>query len=103
MGVRCAAPPTSWSHRRASTTTGTRGSPSTAFEHASVAAFARLAIDRMIHGAPAELVDAAHVAARDEIRHAQQCYGIASAFAGCASSWARSVDDAPLHVVERYP
>ncbi len=53
-----------------------------AFEHASVAAFARLAIDLMVHGAPAELVDAAHVAARDEIRHAQLCYGIASALAG---------------------
>lgn len=53
-----------------------------AFEHASVAAFARLAIDLMIHGAPADLVDAAHVAARDEIRHAQTCYGIASAFGG---------------------
>lgn len=53
-----------------------------AYEHASVAAFARLAIDLMVHGAPAELVDAAHVAARDEIRHAQQCYGIASAFGG---------------------
>lgn len=52
-----------------------------AFEHASVAAFARLAIDLMVHGAPAELVDDAHAAARDEIRHAQQCYGIASAFA----------------------
>lgn len=51
-----------------------------AFEHASVAAFARLAIDLMVHGAPAELVDAAHLAARDEIRHARQCYGIASAF-----------------------
>lgn len=53
-----------------------------AFEHASVAAFARLAIDLMVHGAPADLVDAAHVAARDEIRHAERCYGIASAFAG---------------------
>jgi hypothetical protein len=53
-----------------------------AYEHASVAAFARLAIDLMVHGAPSELVDAAHVAARDEIRHAQRCYGIASAFGG---------------------
>lgn len=53
-----------------------------AYEHASVAAFARLAIDLMVHGAPAELVDAVHVAARDEIRHAQQCYGIAAAFGG---------------------
>ncbi|MBC8066823.1 MAG: ferritin-like domain-containing protein [Deltaproteobacteria bacterium] len=47
-----------------------------------MAAFARLAIDLMVHGAPAELVDAAHVAARDEIRHAQHCYGIASVFGG---------------------
>lgn len=53
-----------------------------AFEHASVAAFARLAIDLMVHAAPADLVDAAHVAARDEIRHARLCYGIASTFAG---------------------
>ena len=52
-----------------------------AFEHASVAAFARLAIDLMVHGAPADLVDDAHAAARDEVRHAQECYGIASAFA----------------------
>ena len=55
-----------------------------AFEHASVAAFARLSLDLMAHGAPAELVDAAHVAARDEIRHAQVCYGIAAAFGGAA-------------------
>lgn len=53
-----------------------------AYEHASVAAFARLAIDLMVHGAPSELVDAAHVAARDEIRHARRCYGIASELAG---------------------
>jgi hypothetical protein len=53
-----------------------------AYEHASVAAFARLAIDLMVHGAPSDLVDAAHVAARDEIRHAQRCYGIASELAG---------------------
>ncbi len=55
-----------------------------AFEHASVAAFARLSLDLMACGAPADLIDEAHVAARDEIRHAQQCYGIASAFGGSA-------------------
>lgn len=66
-----------------------------AFEHASVAAFARLAIDLMVHGAPAELVDAAHVAARDEIRHAQLCYGVASAFA------ATTLGPAPLALSAR--
>src|SRR5205823_4927788 len=55
-----------------------------AFEHASVAAFARLSLDLMANAAPAELVDAAHAAARDEIRHAQVCYGLASAFGGAA-------------------
>ena len=53
-----------------------------AFEHASVAAFAQLSLDLMAHAAPAELVDGAHAAARDEIRHARACYGLASAFAG---------------------
>lgn len=52
------------------------------FEHASVAAFARLSIELMAHGAPAELVDAAHAAARDEIRHAQRGYAVASAYGG---------------------
>lgn len=52
-----------------------------AYEHASVAAFARLSLDLLAHAAPPELLDSAHVAARDEIRHAQLCYGIASAFA----------------------
>jgi hypothetical protein len=55
-----------------------------AYEHASVAAFARLSIDLMVHGAPAKLVDAAHAAARDEIRHAQLCYGIATELGGAA-------------------
>lgn len=53
-----------------------------AAEHASVAAFARLSIDLMVAGAPADLVDDAHVAARDEIRHATLAYGLATAFGG---------------------
>ena len=55
-----------------------------AFEHASVAAFARLAVELMAHAAPADLVDAALAAARDEVRHAQRCYGLAAAFGGDA-------------------
>lgn len=55
-----------------------------AAEHASVASFARLALDLMTLGAPADLVDAAHVAARDEIRHATLAYGLASRLAGTA-------------------
>lgn len=52
-----------------------------AAEHASVAAFARLSLDLLRFGAPAHLVDAAHVAAREEIRHAELAYALASAFA----------------------
>lgn len=53
-----------------------------AAEHASVAAFARLSLELMALGAPADLVDGAHAAAREEIRHATLAYGLASAFAG---------------------
>lgn len=61
-----------------------------AYEHASVAAFARLAIELLAVGAPPELVDDAHAAARDEIRHAKLCYGLASAYG------ARDVGPGPL-------
>lgn len=52
------------------------------YEHASVASFARLSIQLMAIGAPPELLDAAHCAARDEIRHARLAFAIASAYAG---------------------
>lgn len=65
-----------------------------AYEHASVAAFARLSLDLLAHAAPPELVDAAHVAARDEIRHAQLCYGLASEFGQ------RAVGPGPLALAE---
>ncbi|NUO50127.1 MAG: ferritin-like domain-containing protein [Polyangiaceae bacterium] len=51
-------------------------------EHASVASFARFALELMAVGAPSDLVDAAHEAARDEVRHARSCFAIASAYAG---------------------
>ncbi len=48
-------------------------------EHASVAAFARLTLDLMGLGAPADLLAAAQRDALDEIRHAQICLSLASA------------------------
>ena len=56
------------------------------YEHASIASFARFALALMALGAPADLVDAAHRAAIDEVRHAQQCFALASAYAGEALS-----------------
>jgi hypothetical protein len=51
-------------------------------EHASVPAFARLSLNLIAHGAPASLVEAAHVAARQEIVHARLTFALASAYAG---------------------
>ncbi len=47
-------------------------------EHASVAAFARLSLQLMALGAPWELIDRCHEAARDEVRHAVDAYRLAS-------------------------
>jgi hypothetical protein len=51
-------------------------------EHASVAAFARLALDLVALGAPPELVASAHRDALDEIRHAELCLSLAAAIDG---------------------
>lgn len=51
-------------------------------EHSSVAGFNRFALDLMAHGAPAELVTRAQIAAIQEIEHARLCFGLASAYAG---------------------
>jgi hypothetical protein len=51
-------------------------------EHASIASFARFALELMAVGAPADLVEAAHQAALDEVRHAQIAFGLATAFGG---------------------
>ncbi|MCB9677800.1 MAG: ferritin-like domain-containing protein [Alphaproteobacteria bacterium] len=51
-------------------------------EHASVAAFARLGLQLVALGAPWELVDAAHFAARDEIRHARVAFSLATQIGG---------------------
>ncbi|XXX75198.1 hypothetical protein WMF30_46875 [Sorangium sp. So ce134] len=51
-------------------------------EHASVASFGRFALGLMAVGAPPELLEAAHRAAVDEVRHARLALAIASAYAG---------------------
>ena len=51
-------------------------------EHASIAAFARFALELLALGAPAELVARASTAMADETRHAKLAFGMASRFAG---------------------
>ncbi len=51
-------------------------------EHASVASFGRFALELMAVGAPADLVEAAHQAALDEVRHARLCFTLAASYAG---------------------
>ena len=51
-------------------------------EHASVASFARHALQLMTIGAPAELIIASQKASVDEIKHAKMCYGLAANFLG---------------------
>ena len=51
-------------------------------EHAAVAAFARLALELMRHGAPTALLRGAHQAALDEVRHAEICWSFAERAGG---------------------
>lgn len=53
-----------------------------AHEHASVAAFARAALQLMALGAPAELLAGLTRAQADEVAHARVCFGVATAFDG---------------------
>lgn len=50
-----------------------------AMEHASVASFGRVALELLSLGAPPELIEGAHLAALDEIRHAKTCLSLARA------------------------
>jgi len=52
------------------------------FEHASIASFARFALELLSIGAPPSLITAAQQAMADEVRHAHLCFGLASAYAG---------------------
>ena len=51
-------------------------------EHASVAAFGRLALDLLAIGAPPELVARAHTAALEEVVHARLAFSLASSYLG---------------------
>lgn len=51
-------------------------------EHASIAAFARFALDLLSLGAPPELVTRTQEAMRDETVHARDAFALASAYAG---------------------
>ena len=51
-------------------------------EHASIASFARLTLQLLALGAPADLVEGAQRAGLDELRHAAFCFEMASRFAG---------------------
>lgn len=51
-------------------------------EHASVASFSRFLVQLMWLGAPRDLLDDTTRAIADELRHAHDCFSIASAYAG---------------------
>jgi hypothetical protein len=51
-------------------------------EHASVGAFAALALRLLALGAPADLVERAQRASLQEVEHARMCFDLASAYAG---------------------
>jgi hypothetical protein len=53
-------------------------------EHASIASFARAALDLMALGAPPDLLAATQAACLDELRHAQLFFGLASGVSGSA-------------------
>jgi hypothetical protein len=61
-------------------------------EHASVAAFARFALELLALGAPADLLVATHEAMADEMEHARIAYGLASVYGG------RDVGPGPLSI-----
>lgn len=53
-------------------------------EHSAVAGFAKLVLDLLAVGAPAELVHRAQIGLADELRHARACWALASAYDGRA-------------------
>ena len=61
-------------------------------EHASIASFARLTLELMQHGAPAELVAESQRASLDEVEHARACFALAERYSGVA----RGPGDFPL-------
>lgn len=49
-------------------------------EHASIASFARFTLQLLNLGAPSELVEASQQASLDEVRHARDCFALASRY-----------------------
>lgn len=68
---------------------GEQWSRAASLEHASIAAFARFALQLLAQGAPAELVVQARRAIADEARHAQLCLALAQAYCGQALGFDR--------------
>jgi hypothetical protein len=66
-------------------------------EHASIAAFGRLALDLLALGAPAELVTRTHAAALEEVEHARLTFSLASAYLGAPVSPGAFADAAAPH------
>ena len=64
-------------------------------EHASVASFGRFSLQLLAVGAPPSLIEDAHRAALDEIKHAELCFSIATVYAG------HSIGPGPLPIDER--
>jgi hypothetical protein len=51
-------------------------------EHASIAAFARFALQLLALGAPADLIEETNFALADETKHARLCFALASSYRG---------------------
>jgi hypothetical protein len=64
-------------------------------EHASVAAFSRFSLQLLAIGAPPSLIEDAHRAALDEIKHAELCFSLATLYAG------HGIGPGPLPVDQR--
>lgn len=69
------------------------------FEHASVASFARFAMQLLAVAAPAELLRMTHLAAADEVHHAEMSFALASAYLGEPIEPDRLPFEAPLPIV----
>ncbi len=61
-------------------------------EHASIASFTRVSMQLLSVGAPPELLEGAHRAAQDEVRHARVCFTLASMY---GARWEAPGDLAP--------
>jgi hypothetical protein len=65
-------------------------------EHASIAAFARFALQLMHLGAPRELLEASQRAMQDETEHARLCFGLAERYLGATVGAGRLPMDGAL-------